>query len=483
MPSFHPLLAIARPVAAGALLACLSACASTSPLSSLTQPVAGLHFNPLAALPAGTADQPLPDNWWQLYQDPVLNGLVQLALSHNQDLAQADAHVQALLAGIGELDAQRWPSTGLSAAASFGKTADDQTLAQATDSHAPAQWEFSPGIELAYQVDLWGQVRDAIERARWQADAASDARDLLRINVAAQTSRAYLDHCAYGAQIEVANQSLQTVERSLALSEKQRQAGIATELDTVRLRSLGEQLRADVPLLDAQRRVALYELAVLTGQASVSDLHCRAVPELTAALPVGDGWHLLERRPDIRQAQRTLHVAALTTEIARADLYPKVSFGASLTSSAQSLHELGDSRAVMFAIGPLISWQFPNVQANRARVGKAEALEQAQLAGFRGAVLTALGDVRQALALFDGQRQREAALQAALHDSERGYALAEANYRAGTVDALQLLDSERDLMTVRARRVEAQSLLARSEINLFRALGGGWQTPAELITH
>ena len=475
MHSLHPLLITARPLVAVALFAFLSACNGTSGPSSLTQPVDGLHLNPLAVIPAGTDDQPLPERWWQLYQDPVLNGLVQRALTHNQDLAQADANVQAMLAGIGELDAQRWPSTDLSAAASFGKTADDQTLAQATHSRAPAQWAFNPGIELAYQVDLWGQVRQAIERARLQADAASDARDLVRINVAAQTSRAYLDHCAYGAQVAVANQSLQTLDRSLGLTEKQQKAGIATELDTVRLRSLREQLRAELPLLDAHRRVALYELAMLTGQPSVSDLQCSSVPELAAALPIGDGWHLLERRPDIRQAQRNLHVAALTTEIARADLYPKVSFGASLTSSAQSLHELGDSRAVMFGIGPLINWQFPNIQANRARVGKAEALEQAQLAGFRGAVLAALSDVRQALALYDGQRQREAALQAALHDSERGYALAEANYRAGTVDALQLLDSERDLMTVRARRVEAQSLLAHSEINLFRALGGGWQ--------
>ncbi|WP_367616543.1 efflux transporter outer membrane subunit [Pseudomonas vanderleydeniana] len=426
-------------------------------------------------MPVGANDQPLPERWWQLYQDPVLDKLVRQALLHNQDLARADANVQAMLAGIGELDAQRWPATQASFAAPYGRTANDQTLAQATDNHAPAQWAFEPGIELAYQVDIWGQVRRAIERARVQADAASDARDLLRINVAAQTSRAYLDHCTSGAQLDVTNHSLQTVEHSLELTETQRKAGIATELDTLRLRSLRDRWRAELPLLEARRRVALYELGMLTGQATGSDLQCATIPPLTAALPAGDGWHLLERRPDIRQARRTLEAAVLATEIASADLYPKVSFGASLTSSAQSLHELGDSRSVMFGIGPLISWEFPNIKANRARVDRAQALAQGQLAGFRGAVLAALGDVRQALALFDGQRQHAAALQAALQDSERSYALAQTHYRAGTVDALQLLDSERELMSVRSREVEARGELARSEVNLFRALGGGWQ--------
>ncbi|WP_419735180.1 efflux transporter outer membrane subunit [Pseudomonas sp. COR18] len=465
----------ARPIALGALLALLTACGGTSAPSPLAQPIASQDSNPLATLPAGASDQPLPERWWQLYQDPVLDQLVQQALRHNQDLARADANVQAMLAGIGELDAQRWPSTQTRFAAQYGKTANDQTLAQATDSHAPAQWTFEPGIELAYQVDIWGQVRRAIERARVQAGAASDARELLRINVAAQTSRAYLDHCTYGAQLGVTNHSLQTVEHSLELTETQRRAGIATELDTLRLRSLRDRLRAELPLLDARRRVAVYELNMLTGQASGSDPQCAVIPRLTVALPVGDGWHLLERRPDIRQARRNLEAAVLASDIARADLYPKVSFGASLTSSAQSLHELGDSRSVMFGIGPLISWEFPNIKANRMRIDKARALEQAQLAGFRSAVLAALADVRQTLALFDGQRQRAAALQATLQDSERSYALAQTHYRAGTVDALQLLDSERELMNVRSREVQARGELARSEINLFRALGGGWQ--------
>ena len=468
----------ARLFAATSLLAVLCACSG----QSVTTPAPlALQADPLASLPAGVSQQALPERWWELYQDPQLNTWVQQALAHNQDLAQADANVQAMLAGIGEYDARRWPSTSVEFGASYGKSADDQTLAQATDSHAPSQWEFNPGIELAYQVDVWGQVRAAIERARAQAEASREALELVRLQVVTQTSRAYIDQCVYGARIQETEQSLQTLERSVQLSDRQRQAGIATELDAVRLRGLREQVRAQLPMLEARRQMALFELSVLSGQPpaaiSAGAASCRSIPTLKAALPGGDGWQLLARRPDVRKAERDLRAADLEVDIVKADLYPKVSFGASLTSSDHHLSNLGDSQAVMFAVGPLISWEFPNIKANRARVSKARALQQAQIAHYRGVALNALKDVRQALAGYDGERQRAQALDSALAHSQRGFALAQDNYRAGAVDALEVLDSERDLISVRARHVEAQGRLARAQINLFRALGGSWQSP------
>lgn len=444
-------------------------------------PPTAFQATPALHLPAGVSDQALPARWWALYQDPQLNAWVLQALAHNQDLAQAEANVQAMLAGIGEFDARRWPSTSIGMGASYGKSADDQTLAEATGSHAPSQWAFNPAIELAYQVDVWGQVRAAIERARVQAEASRDALDLVQLHVVSQTTRAYIDQCVYGARIAAARQSLNTLERSVQLSDRQRQAGVATELDSVRLLGLREQVRAQLPMLEARRQMALYELSMLSGQdpTTLTDDTdtCQRIPTLAAPLPAGDAWRLLERRPDVRKAERELQAAALEVDIVKADLYPKVSFGASLTSSDHHLANLGDSRAVMFAIGPLISWEFPNIKANRARVNKAQALQNAQVAHYRGVALAALKDVRQALARLEGERQRALALGAALAQGERGFALAQRNYQAGTVDALALLDSELDLIQVRASHVVAEGRLARAQINLFRALGGRWQSP------
>lgn len=133
----------------------------------------------------------------------------------------------------------------------------------------------------------------------------------------------------------------------------------------------------------------------------------------------------------------------------------------------------------MFGIGPLITWQFPNWRANRARVKRARALEQVEVAQFEASVLLkALKEVRQALALYDGERQHHAALSRALGSSRQAYKLAQFNYDAGSIDFLDVLDSERELIRLQATRADADGQLLQRRIGLFRALGGGWQSGA-----
>ena len=482
-PSFPPWHG--RVALLGIALALSAGCSSW-----VAHPPAQSHperINALSHLPQGVSAQALPERWWQLYNDPKLDGLVQQALLHNRDLAAAQANVQAMLAGIMQADAERWPSTQASLGAAYGKTADDQTLAKATDSHAPSEWAFNPGMELAYQVDVWGQVQRTIERAQVQAAAAQDAEDLLRITVVAQTTRAYVNACALGARAKVQRHSLDVVGRSLALIDRQRQAGVVTDLEYTRMQALQGETLALLPMLEARRQAALYELAMLTGVADLQQgagaARCEVVPHLNAELPVGDGWQLLARRPDIRQAERALQAATLQVDIVQADLYPKVTFGASVSSSANRPHELGDSSAVMFGIGPLITWQFPNWRANRARVNQARALEQVEVAQFEASVLKALKAVRQALALYDGERQRHAALSQALDSSRHAYRLAQFNYDAGSIDFLDVLDSERELIRVQATRADADGQLLQRQISLFQALGGGWQPSAPTHAH
>ncbi|AKS08038.1 TolC family protein [Pseudomonas trivialis] len=474
----------------GVAAVCLAGCSSW-----VTHTPAQPHperINALSRLPQGVSAQALPERWWQLYNDPTLDALVQQALMHNRDLAAAQAHVQSMLAGIMQADAERWPSTQVSLGAAYGKTADDQTLAKATDSHAPSQWAFNPGFELAYQIDVWGQVQRGIERAQVQASAAQDAEDLLRVTVVAQTTRAYVNACALGARAKVQRHSLEVVEHSLELTDRQRRAGVVTDLEYTRVQALLGETQALLPMLEAHRQAALYELAMLTGAAELEQgsgaATCEVVPQLSTELPAGDGWQLLARRPDVRQAERALQAATLAVDIVQADLYPKVTFGASVSSSAHKPHELGDSSAVMVGIGPLITWQFPNWRANRARVNQARALEQVEVAQFEASLLKALKDVRQALALYDGERRRHAALSQALDSSRQAYKLAQLNYNAGSIDFLDVLDSERELIRLQATRADADGQLLQRQINLFRALGGGWQSsspanPAAALTH
>ncbi|MDU4251860.1 TolC family protein [Pseudomonas sp.] len=469
----HSLLALA---CAGLLIGGCSA-VSEHPVPAPHPPAGG----DWQALASGTTAQDPPSDWWRLYQDPQLDQLVTLALRHNHDLQASLAHVDELLALLGQARAQRWPGTTASWQTFYGRTSDDQTEAKATGSRAGSQWNQVPGFALDYQLDLWGQVRQSILAAQANAEAAQAAHDQLQVNVAAGTARAYANACAYAARSAIQRHSVSTVERSLDLTVRQRRAGLVTDLEVDRVRSLLDESRALLPRLEAEHQAALEELGVLTGSepgrlpAAVSD--CQNVPQLSRALPVGDGWALLQRRPDIRAAERALAAAGHEVGMRQADFYPNVSFGASISSSAERLHDLGDHEAITYAIGPLIRWSFPNLLVTRTRLEGAQAHERRQLARFQQQALVALKEVRQSLARYSGETGHREALASALDNSRNAYRLARVNYQAGALDFLDVLDSERAMVRLEADKAEADRQLVERQIELFHALGGGWQAP------
>ncbi|EPY8497909.1 efflux transporter outer membrane subunit [Pseudomonas aeruginosa] len=419
------------------------------------------------------------DARWTLYQDPGLNHLVAAALRHNRDLAAADAHARALLGHLRGAQGERWPRTEVGYGYQYGRDGDDQTLAEATDEDLHSQWKHTVRLDLSYQLDLWGEVRARIAAAKADAEAAQAARDLLRVSVASQTTLAYVRACALARRAEVQRRSVGLLDASLALSERQLAAGLSSELQRRRLLALRERTRAALPMLEARRRAALYELALLSGrsprQLDAPAATCAGIPQLRRALPTGDGWSLLARRPDVRAAERRLAAADARRALAEAELYPRISFAVGAETSAVTLAGLGGSGALAYAAGPLLSWRFPNRESARGRLDSAAAERDAALARFDGAVLGALREVERALALYAGERQRRADLQRALDEQRHAYRLARSNYRAGALDALELLDSQRSLVADRARLVDAEMRVAERQVELFRALGGGWQ--------
>lgn len=481
IPTSNPRHALLTLACAGLLLGGCAAVSEHQPPSSGTSPGADWR-----ALASNVAAQDPPAHWWRLYQDPLLDQLVIQALQHNQQLQASLAHVDELLALLGQAQAQRWPTTTASWQSVYGRSSDDQTEAKARGSRAGSQWNQIPGFALDYQIDLWGRVRQSILAAQANAEAAQAAHDQLRVSVAAATARAYANACAYAGRAVIQQHSVATVERSLDLTLRQRRAGLLTDLEVERMRSLLAETRAALPRLQAEQQAALEELNVLTGSqagqlpAALSD--CRSVPQLHQALPVGDGWALLQRRPDIRAAQRELAAAGHEVGVRQADFYPSVSFGASITSSASRLSDLGAHEAITYAVGPLISWNFPNLLGTRARLAAAQARENQQLARFQQQALVALKEVRQSLARYSGEAGHRAALGSALDSSRNAYRLAQVNYQAGALDFLDVLDSERAMVRLEADTAEADQLLAERQIDLFHALGGGWQdTPANQL--
>src|SRR5690606_36830486 len=207
---------------------------------------------------------------------------------------------------------------------------------------------YDAGLDISYQLDLFGGIRRGIEASRADLGAAQAAYDLARISVVAETARAYADACSAGRQLAVARESLRVQEQTVALTRRLEEGGRGTGLDTSRAAALLEQTRADVPTFEAEPKAALYRPAVPTGKppaAFPADVaQCETPPAIAEALPVGDGAQLLARRPDVRAAERRLAAASARVGVATADLYPKVTLGGSVGSTAGSADDLVSSR-------------------------------------------------------------------------------------------------------------------------------------------
>jgi len=428
-----------------------------------------------ASDPAFTAEAP-PENWWRLFDSPVLDRLVGEALAANTDLRVAAANLEQARALLRETRSARLPSTTVGASGSYGRTSG---AVAGVPGPGPEGETYDAGLDISYQLDLFGGIRRGIEASRADLGAAQAAYDLARISIVAETARAYADACGAGRQLAVAQESLRVQEQTFDLTRRLEEGGRGTGLDTSRAAALLEQTRADVPTFAAERKAALYRLAVLTGKPPAdfpADVaQCDTPPVIARALPVGEGAQLLARRPDVRAAERRLAAATARVGVATADLYPRITLGGSVGSTAGSIDDLGSSHGFRFSLGPLISWSFPNMSAARARLAQAKAVSQGALATFDGTWLTALQESESALARYAAGRERLATLTRAHEQSQEAARIARLRYQAGAESFQIVLDAERSLAATEALLAVSQASLSNQTIALFLALGGGWE--------
>lgn len=453
----------------------LSACgAQSGGLASTTLPAAVTAGPLLSAETETVSPSPLPAEWWRLYDDAVLDGLVADAAAANTDVRQATARIARARAALRSARADRLPTTGLSASGGYSRQPEGQVPPGGDRSGA----SFSLGADVSYEVDLFGRVSSGVAAARGDLAAARADADAVRVIVVADTTQAYADAASAAARIATARSIVALLDETLRLTRKRHDAGLADGLAVARIETLREQRAATIPALEAQRNAALFALATLTGRAP-SQLPAmaagRSLPlEITTTLPVGDGAALLARRPDVRAAEQRLLADTARIGIARADLYPRITLGGSVGSSASSIGNLFSGGPLGLVLGPLINWAFPNREPVRARIDAANADAALSLAAFDGAVLGALQETETALSDYARALDQRRSLTAARAAAERAAAITRAQNREGTVDSLQTLDAERTLAETQAALADQDALVSQRQIAVFRALGGGW---------
>lgn len=418
-----------------------------------------------------------PDRWWHLYGDPRLDAYVREALAANTDLRAADANLRRAKATVLEYRARGAVQADVDASGTLTHTGGYAQASAAPQSYAL-------GLHLSYPLDLAGGIRRGIEAANADAEAVAAARDQVRVVVAAAVTRAYLQVCTRNHTLAATRQVLAIQHATLEATRRLAAGGRGTDFDVSRAGAAVNRSAAGIPHLLAERQAALFELAALMGRVPADYPReaeaCPRPPELEQALPVGEGWQLLQRRPDIRAAERSLAAATAMIGVETAELYPRVTLGASLGTAGTRGQPLS-ADGFGASVGPLLSWHWPNRRVAKARIAAAGANVDAALASFDGIVLQALRQTETALSACTQELERERSLAQARGDAARAAGQAQQLYRFGRIDVLDVLsaqaalaDAESALAASRAERVDRQ-------MDVFLSLGGGWAAGAVAI--
>ncbi|WP_040259431.1 efflux transporter outer membrane subunit [Pseudomonas massiliensis] len=417
---------------------------------------------------------PVPNDWWRLYHDPRLDALVRQALASNTDLRVAAANIARARYQTEQAKAEGGFNASISAEA---QRLQESGQAFLLTEKVPVDNIGAASIKTSYQFDLWGTLKRGVEAANANADAAQAAADTARITVVADVVRAYTQVCAANEERDIALRSLELQQQGVDLAQRLRDAGRGDETQVTRTQTQFKSLRAELPRYQAERAAGLYRLSMLLARpveqlpAGVGD--CAELPHIAQLLPVGDGSSLLKRRPDIRRAERQLAAATARIGVATGQLYPDISIGATV-GTVGLLEDLGGPATNRWGFGPMISWTVPTNGA-RARIREAEAATQGALASFDGVVLNAVREAQTSLSSYAAALERRDALAEAERSAHQAADQTHQFYLAGRQSFLEDLQATRTYTSARAQLAEANTQVAMLQIDLFLALGGGWE--------
>lgn len=418
---------------------------------------------------------PVPGDWWRLYQDPRLDQLVQQAMASNTDLRVAAANLSRARAQVDEAQAAGGWSGGVKLGAQRLQESGEAFL---LPEKVPVANVGDIGLTTSYQFDLFGTLQRGIEAAKANADATQAAADTARITLVADVVRAYTQVCAANEEREIAQHSLDLQAQGTTLIQRLRDAGRGDETQVTRSQTQFKSLRADMPRYEAARQAGLFRLSMLLAkpvdQLPAGTATCAELPKIAQLLPVGDGATLLKRRPDVRQAERRLAAATAGIGVATGELYPDISIGATV-GTVGILENLGKPATNRWGFGPLLTWTVPS-NGSRARVREAEAATQGVLAHFDGVVLNAIRETQTGLAQYSALLQRRDALADAEQSAQLAADQTHRFFQAGRESFLADLQATRTYTDVRAQLASANTQVAMSQIDLFLALGGGWES-------
>jgi outer membrane protein, multidrug efflux system len=432
---------------------------------------------------------PVADEWWSSFQDPELESLVERAVGRNLDLKLALERVQEARAARGVARSGYFPSIDSNVSATRLRGGISQGVIRAvpssSDPNARASLispfetnSFQGNLSALWELDVFGGIRRGVEAATADVAATEENRRDVLVILLGDVGRTYAQLRGFQRRLEIANKNIVAQQETVDLTTARAKAGLATELDVSRARAQLESTRAVVPTLLSGIDVSIHRLSVLLGEepgALRSEVEKTSpIPAAGPAVEVGLPSDLLKRRPDIRRAEA--QVAAATARIgeAKADLFPRFVLTGMAGRQATQLRDLTLGLGNFFSVGPGISLPLFNAGRIRSNIAVQTSRQRAALVSYQSAILTALEEVQNALVNYSQEQERRDRLSQAVEQSRLAVNLATEQYRAGLVDFLSVLESQRDLYGNEDQFVQSQTSVTTNLVALYRALGGGW---------
>jgi NodT family efflux transporter outer membrane factor (OMF) lipoprotein len=438
---------------------------------------------PLPA-PAGEYSQVEPApvvegaGWWKGFGDPILASLIERAVAANLDLRIADLHLQQSRSARASVASDRVPavSAGISAT-----RARNSQVGLSDPSGRAGQEDYGlyeAGASFSWELDLWGRVRRQVEVADAQVAMAQADRHGVQLAVMAETAQDYLQLRGVQQLLAITRDNLVSARAVLDLTQVRLGEGVATRLEIAGAAAQVAAIQARLPPLEQRQAKLINALGVMLAQSPpalwTELMVSAAVPAGPRRVPLGLPSELARRRPDIVRAEAALHAATAGIGVAKASFYPRISLSGDAGDQAQQLSAMGGWDARQFSIGPVLS--VPLFQGGRLRANlRLSTLRQQEAAlQYQKTVLLAWTEVDDALVACRAEQQRQQFLREAVAQSRIALDSAQQQYKAGTVDMLNVLSMQQALLGNQAALEDSTTAVSLSLVTLYRALGEGW---------
>ena len=438
---------------------------------------------------AAPNDGAVKGDWWRLFQDDTLNPLVERALTGNQDLRVAAARLDQARDQVKVFASDLYPSASLSAAAERGKTSANRPLAAYSfPNQSTVQNNFEVGPTVNYEADLFGRVRREVEGARASAEQAEADFENTRLMLTAQLATDYFALRELDAEMAVVRHSLQLERDALGFIASRHDLGFATGLDLAQQQALVDADATQLELLDNQRSQFEHAIATLVGTPAPSFAIPPAVS--TAALPpipVGLPSDLLQRRPDVASAERSMAAANARIGVARAAYYPSILLGSSFGEpnagwQSNTLATLFEAPSRLWSVGLSATQTLFDAGKTRANVRIANADYTAAVAVYRQTVLTAMEEVENGITGLASLDRAATQADASVKSAEDAFDIATARYRGGVDTYLEMITAQQVLLSNQRQAVQIQGQQFATAVYLVKALGGGWSRNSDRLS-